>query len=117
MAKQKVAWGVASMPCLTIAPLILRSLLLQRLPKEQERRVPEPLSEEPAQKKQESAGVLHQALQERTASVPRGKRLIRLLISIFPKTRLKNAKVVSREARKPAMRAGSGTFSPLVRCP
>ena len=73
MAKQKSGLGRGLNALFDDSPAYTQKPSAPEAPKEQERRVPEPLSEEPAQKKQESAGVLHQALRERTAKRSSGK--------------------------------------------
>ena len=111
MAKQKSGLGRGLNALFDDSPTYTQKPSAPETLKEQERSVPEPLSEEPAQKKQESAGVLHQALQERTAKRSSGKPVDPSSDIYISEDALENAKVVSREARKPAMRAGSGTFS------
>ena len=111
MAKQKSGLGRGLNALFDDSPAYTQKPSAPETLKEQERSVPEPLSEEPAQKKQESAGVLHQALQERTAKRSSGKPVDPSSDIYISEDALENAKVVSREARKPAMRAGSGTFS------
>ena len=111
MAKQKSGLGRGLNALFDDSPAYTQKPSAPEAPKEQERRVPEPLSEEPAQKKQESVGVLHQALQERTAKRSSGKPADPSSDIYISEDALENAKVVSREARKPAMRAGSGTFT------
>ena len=64
MAKQKSGLGRGLNALFDDSPTYTQKPSAPETLKEQERSVPEPLSEEPAQKKQESAGVLHQALQE-----------------------------------------------------
>lgn len=111
MAKQKSGLGRGLNALFDDSPTYTQKPSAPETLKEQERSVPEPLSEEPDQKKQESAGVLHQALQERTAKRSSGKPVDPSSDIYISEDALENAKVVSREARKPAMRAGSGTFS------
>ena len=111
MAKQKSGLGRGLNALFDDSPTYTQKPSAPETLKEQERSAPEPLSEEPAQKKQESAGVLHQALQERTAKRSSGKPVDPSSDIYISEDALENAKVVSREARKPAMRAGSGTFS------
>lgn len=76
--------------------------------------VPEPVSEAaaPVQEKQETAGVLHQALQQRANKRASGKPTDASSDIYISEDALENAKVVSREARKPAARPGSGTLAP-----
>lgn len=72
--------------------------------------VPEAVA--PAQEKQEPAGVLHQALQQRASKRASGKPADASSDIYISEDALENAKVVSREARKPAARPGSGTLAP-----
>ena len=72
--------------------------------------VPEAVA--PAQEKQEPAGVLHQALQQRPSKRASGKSADASSDIYISEDALENAKVVSREARKPAARPGSGTLAP-----
>ena len=62
MAKQKSGLGRGLNALFDDSPAYTQKPSAPETLKEQERSVPEPLSEEPAQKKQESAGVLHQAV-------------------------------------------------------
>ena len=102
MAKQKSGLGRGLNALFDDSPTYTQKPSAPETLKEQERSVPEPLSEEPAQKKQESAGVLHQALQERTAKRSLGKPVDPSSDIYISEDALENAKVVSREARKPA---------------
>ena len=108
MAKQKSGLGRGLNALFDDGPSYAQKAAAEEPKKEEPKQTAAPavpVQEQPAAKP--AAGVLHQALQQRAE-----KRSAATDSDIYiSEDALENAKVVSREARKPAMRPGSGTLS------
>lgn len=108
MAKQKSGLGRGLNALFDDSPVMSQRVSSEQ-PKEEPLRSTE--SEKPAeQDTSESAGVLHQALHQHATKRAAEKKTDKSSDIYISEDALENAKVVSREARKPAVRPGSGTL-------
>ena len=108
MAKQKSGLG-RGLNALFDDSSAMVSRVSSEQPKPEPKRPTE--SEKPvSQESPEPTGVLHQALHQHANKRSGGKKADPSSDIYISEDALENAKVVSREARKPAMRPGSGSF-------
>lgn len=111
MAKQKSGLGRGLNALFDDSPaLSSRPSAAEEVKKPEPQRAFEPEKEAPSAERPENAGVLHQALQHRANKRAGGQQTDASSDIYISEDALENAKVVSREARKPALRPGSGTL-------
>lgn len=111
MAKQKSGLGRGLNALFDDSSALSARPSVSEEPKAKEEPKPVAPAPQPVEEKPEATGVLHQALRQHSRERSANKASNASSDIYISEDALENAKVVSREARKPAMRPGSGTLS------